>query len=192
MHIISAIYSARVQNCAAPTQPLVPSCQTHSAASHTPPGPSARLPSPARPEASTRTQGKSHAGAAAAAVEGTAAPEDEAADNSSEEDAGPGSHGEGAGEGGGSGTWPGNGGGPQPIHRCAGSVVAGATRGGCVAATRLYLAAVQPSGGLSICANTKPRAGPDPGSDSSEDERPNRNTVGNVPLVWYKDEEHIG
>ncbi|PNW76993.1 hypothetical protein CHLRE_10g417950v5 [Chlamydomonas reinhardtii] len=79
-----------------------------------------------RPEASTRTQGKSHAGAAAAAVEGTAAPEDEAADNSSEEDAGPGSH------------------------------------------------------------------GPDPGSDSSEDERPNRNTVGNVPLVWYKDEEHIG
>ncbi|GIL57090.1 hypothetical protein Vafri_12368 [Volvox africanus] len=33
---------------------------------------------------------------------------------------------------------------------------------------------------------------PDPGSDSSEDERPNRNTVGAVPLEWYKDEEHIG
>ncbi len=32
----------------------------------------------------------------------------------------------------------------------------------------------------------------DPGSDSSEDELPNRNTVGKVPLVWYKDEEHIG
>ncbi|KAK9829975.1 hypothetical protein WJX72_008983 [[Myrmecia] bisecta] len=32
----------------------------------------------------------------------------------------------------------------------------------------------------------------DPGSDSSEDERPNRNTIGNVPLQWYKDEEHIG
>lgn len=29
-------------------------------------------------------------------------------------------------------------------------------------------------------------------SDSSEDERPSRNTVGNVPLEWYKDEEHIG
>ncbi|GAQ87594.1 WD40 repeat nucleolar protein Bop1 [Klebsormidium nitens] len=29
-------------------------------------------------------------------------------------------------------------------------------------------------------------------SDSSEDERPDRNTVGNVPLEWYKDEEHIG
>jgi ribosome biogenesis protein ERB1 len=29
--------------------------------------------------------------------------------------------------------------------------------------------------------------------DSSEDERENRNTVGNVPLKqWYKDEEHIG
>lgn len=32
----------------------------------------------------------------------------------------------------------------------------------------------------------------DPGSDSSEDERPSRNTVGEVPLHWYKDEEHIG
>ncbi|KAF5827641.1 NUC169 domain-containing protein [Dunaliella salina] len=32
----------------------------------------------------------------------------------------------------------------------------------------------------------------DPGSDSSEDERENRNTVGNVPLWWYKDEDHIG
>ncbi|MEW5319093.1 MAG: hypothetical protein WDW38_010263 [Sanguina aurantia] len=32
----------------------------------------------------------------------------------------------------------------------------------------------------------------DPGSDSSEDERPNRNTVGEVPLIWYKDEDHIG
>mmetsp|Transcript_31118 Transcript_31118/g.69148 ORF Transcript_31118/g.69148 Transcript_31118/m.69148 type:complete len:730 (-) Transcript_31118:537-2726(-) len=32
----------------------------------------------------------------------------------------------------------------------------------------------------------------DPGSDSSEDERPNRNTVGEVPLKWYKDEDHIG
>ncbi|KAK3279018.1 Ribosome biogenesis protein 1 [Cymbomonas tetramitiformis] len=30
------------------------------------------------------------------------------------------------------------------------------------------------------------------GSDSSDDERPQRNTVGNVPLKWYKDEEHIG
>ncbi|XP_031131507.1 ribosome biogenesis protein BOP1 homolog [Ipomoea triloba] len=29
-------------------------------------------------------------------------------------------------------------------------------------------------------------------SDSSEDEVAPRNTVGNVPLVWYKDEEHIG
>ncbi|KAL3620828.1 Ribosome biogenesis protein 1 [Castilleja foliolosa] len=29
-------------------------------------------------------------------------------------------------------------------------------------------------------------------SDSSEDEVPPRNTVGDVPLVWYKDEEHIG
>eukprot|EP00850_Spirogloea_muscicola_P002471 SM000009S23600 [mRNA] locus=s9:1013105:1019315:+ [translate_table: standard] len=29
-------------------------------------------------------------------------------------------------------------------------------------------------------------------SDSSEDERPSRNTVGNVPLVWYKTEPHIG
>lgn len=32
----------------------------------------------------------------------------------------------------------------------------------------------------------------DPGSDSSEDERPSRNTIGDVPLVWYKDEDHIG
>ncbi|KAI8473407.1 MAG: NUC169 domain-containing protein [Monoraphidium minutum] len=32
----------------------------------------------------------------------------------------------------------------------------------------------------------------DPGSDSSEDERPNRNTIGNVPLGWYKAEDHIG
>lgn len=32
----------------------------------------------------------------------------------------------------------------------------------------------------------------DPASDSSEDERPNRNTVGEVPLEWYKDEEHVG
>lgn len=32
----------------------------------------------------------------------------------------------------------------------------------------------------------------DEASDSSEDERPNRNTVGNVPLQWYKDEEHVG
>ncbi len=32
----------------------------------------------------------------------------------------------------------------------------------------------------------------DPGSDSSEDERPARNTVGRVPLEWYKDEDHIG
>ncbi|PNH07892.1 Ribosome biogenesis protein BOP1 [Tetrabaena socialis] len=45
----------------------------------------------------------------------------------------------------------------------------------------------------------RPRAGPgasgsgaDPGSDSSEDERPNRNTVGDVPLEWYAAEEHIG
>ncbi|CAM8971030.1 unnamed protein product [Rhodiola kirilowii] len=29
-------------------------------------------------------------------------------------------------------------------------------------------------------------------SDSSEDEVPPVNTVGDVPLVWYKDEEHIG
>lgn len=29
-------------------------------------------------------------------------------------------------------------------------------------------------------------------SDSSEDEVPSRNTIGDVPLVWYKDEEHIG
>lgn len=32
----------------------------------------------------------------------------------------------------------------------------------------------------------------DEGSDSSEDERPPRNTVGQVPLEWYKDEQHIG
>ncbi|RWR95943.1 ribosome biogenesis protein BOP1 isoform X1 [Cinnamomum micranthum f. kanehirae] len=29
-------------------------------------------------------------------------------------------------------------------------------------------------------------------SDSSEDEVPSRNTVGDVPLKWYEDEEHIG
>ncbi|CAD5320946.1 unnamed protein product [Arabidopsis thaliana] len=29
-------------------------------------------------------------------------------------------------------------------------------------------------------------------SDSSEDEVPSRNTVGNVPLKWYEDEKHIG
>ncbi|KAH7294169.1 hypothetical protein KP509_28G059200 [Ceratopteris richardii] len=29
-------------------------------------------------------------------------------------------------------------------------------------------------------------------SDSSEDEVPSRNTIGNVPLHWYKDEQHIG
>lgn len=32
----------------------------------------------------------------------------------------------------------------------------------------------------------------DPASDSSEDERPNTNTIGDVPITWYKDEEHIG
>lgn len=32
----------------------------------------------------------------------------------------------------------------------------------------------------------------DPASDSSEDERAPRNTIGQVPLEWYKDEEHIG
>ena len=32
----------------------------------------------------------------------------------------------------------------------------------------------------------------DEGSDSSEDERPPRNTVGDVPLQWYNDEQHIG
>ncbi|KAL3150329.1 Ribosome biogenesis protein 1 [Trebouxia sp. C0010 RCD-2024] len=32
----------------------------------------------------------------------------------------------------------------------------------------------------------------DEGSDSSEDERPPRNTVGEVPLQWYNDEQHIG
>lgn len=32
----------------------------------------------------------------------------------------------------------------------------------------------------------------DEGSDSSEDERPPRNTVGQVPLQWYHDELHIG
>lgn len=32
----------------------------------------------------------------------------------------------------------------------------------------------------------------DPPSDSSEDERPPRNTVGEVPLEWYRHEEHIG
>lgn len=31
----------------------------------------------------------------------------------------------------------------------------------------------------------------DPGSDSSEDERPNRNTIGKVPLKWYQHEDHI-
>ncbi|MCO5606656.1 hypothetical protein L7F22_060844 [Adiantum nelumboides] len=29
-------------------------------------------------------------------------------------------------------------------------------------------------------------------SDSSEDEVPSRNTIGNVPLKWYKEEQHIG
>lgn len=29
-------------------------------------------------------------------------------------------------------------------------------------------------------------------SDSSEDEVPSRNTIGDVPLEWYRDEEHIG
>ncbi|KAF8019302.1 hypothetical protein BT93_G0090 [Corymbia citriodora subsp. variegata] len=29
-------------------------------------------------------------------------------------------------------------------------------------------------------------------SDSSEDEVPSRNTIGDVPLQWYRDEEHIG
>ncbi|KFM22612.1 Ribosome biogenesis protein BOP1-like protein [Auxenochlorella protothecoides] len=37
-----------------------------------------------------------------------------------------------------------------------------------------------------------PRPQDDPASDSSEDERPGRNTVGNVPLEWYDAEEHIG
>lgn len=37
-----------------------------------------------------------------------------------------------------------------------------------------------------------PAADDDPASDSSEDERPNRNTVGDVPLDWYRAEEHIG
>lgn len=32
----------------------------------------------------------------------------------------------------------------------------------------------------------------DEGSDSSEDERPPKNTVGDVPLEWYQHEEHIG
>lgn len=32
----------------------------------------------------------------------------------------------------------------------------------------------------------------DAASDSSEEERPQRNTVGAVPLEWYSDEEHIG
>jgi ribosome biogenesis protein ERB1 len=32
----------------------------------------------------------------------------------------------------------------------------------------------------------------DPGSDSSDEERPQRNTIGEVPLEWYKDEEHVG
>lgn len=36
------------------------------------------------------------------------------------------------------------------------------------------------------------KGGSDPGSDSSEDERPSRNTIGKVPLEWYKAEEHIG
>jgi ribosome biogenesis protein ERB1 len=37
-----------------------------------------------------------------------------------------------------------------------------------------------------------PRDVEDDGSDSSEEERPQRNTVGEVPLRWYADEEHIG
>ena len=32
----------------------------------------------------------------------------------------------------------------------------------------------------------------DQGSDSSEDERPNRNTIGEVPLEWYNHEIHVG
>ena len=32
----------------------------------------------------------------------------------------------------------------------------------------------------------------DPGSDSSDEERPQRNTIGEVPLEWYRDEEHVG
>ena len=35
-------------------------------------------------------------------------------------------------------------------------------------------------------------AADDPASDSSEDEREGRNTVGDVPLEWYKGEAHIG
>lgn len=33
-------------------------------------------------------------------------------------------------------------------------------------------------------------ASADPGSDSSEDEHEDRNTIGNVPLEWYRDEAH--
>ncbi len=32
----------------------------------------------------------------------------------------------------------------------------------------------------------------DPATDSSEDERAPRNTIGQVPLEWYNEEEHIG
>jgi ribosome biogenesis protein ERB1 len=46
-------------------------------------------------------------------------------------------------------------------------------------------------------ADANPAAPPhddpdDPATDSSEEERPHRNTVGDVPLKWYRAEEHIG
>jgi ribosome biogenesis protein ERB1 len=41
-------------------------------------------------------------------------------------------------------------------------------------------------------APSLPTAAAADGSDSSEDERAPRNTVGNVPMAWYKDEGHVG
>jgi ribosome biogenesis protein ERB1 len=43
-----------------------------------------------------------------------------------------------------------------------------------------------------VAAGAAAAAHEDPGSDSSDEERPQRNTIGEVPLEWYKDEEHVG
>ena len=41
-------------------------------------------------------------------------------------------------------------------------------------------------------ADAAPGDDADPATDSSEEERPHRNTVGDVPLDWYRAEDHIG
>uniref|UniRef100_A0A7S0RRE2 Ribosome biogenesis protein BOP1 homolog n=1 Tax=Chlamydomonas leiostraca TaxID=1034604 RepID=A0A7S0RRE2_9CHLO len=54
------------------------------------------------------------------------------------------------------------------------------------------LAAARREGGESEEEDEEEGRPEDPGSDSSEDEREQRNTIGDVPLEWYKDEDHIG